>query len=194
MGVVTLRDFEERYREEHKKEYPDFEAGDVVNVVLNVRDGEKVIKQNFKGVVIQRKHPNTNRETFTVRKVSYGVAIERVFPILLPDIEKIEIIQRGVVRRARLFYLRDRYGRAAKVKIPKQVGKKRMLDECVTGEEKVEDMGPTDIKDQSKSTEGKSSKKGIRSSGRKCVTVLGSEGKDDSVSNRVDENDVTKTT
>ena len=95
---------------------PLFKAGDDVNVHVKIKEGNKERIQKFQGTVIQRKNVNTNGETFTVRKVSGGVGVERIFPILSPNTEKIEVIRRGMVRRARLYYLRGKQGKAAKVK------------------------------------------------------------------------------
>jgi large subunit ribosomal protein L19 len=96
------------------REHPEFGAGDTVNVHVKVVEGEKQRIQVFKGVVIARKN-GSSRETFTVRKVSYGVGVERVFPVHSPMIEKIELVRRGRVRRAKLYYLRDRRGKAARI-------------------------------------------------------------------------------
>ena len=101
---------------EDQSQLPEFKAGDTVNVHVRIREGNKERIQQFRGTVIQRKNPNTNGETFTVRKVSNGVGIERIFPILSPNIDKIELIRQGKVRRARLFYLRGRQGKAARIK------------------------------------------------------------------------------
>ncbi len=95
---------------------PDFKAGDTVNVHVKIREGSKERIQQFQGTVLQRRHPNSNGETFTVRKVSNGIGIERIFPLLSPNIDKIEVIRRGSVRRARLFYLRNRQGKAARIR------------------------------------------------------------------------------
>ena len=95
---------------------PDFKAGDDVNVYVKIKEGSKERIQQFQGTVIQRKNRNTNGETFTVRKLSGGVGVERIFPLLSPNIDRIEVTRRGVVRRARLYYLRGKQGRAAKVK------------------------------------------------------------------------------
>ena len=96
--------------------FPKFKAGDTVDVSLKISKGGKERIQHFKGIVIQRRHPNTNGETFTVRKIVDGVAVERILPILSPIIDKIEVVQFGVVRRARLFYLRNLKGKNARVK------------------------------------------------------------------------------
>ena len=101
---------------EVRKDYPSFKAGDTVNVHVKIREGNKERVQQFRGTVIQRRNSNTNGETFTVRKVSNGVGIERIFPLLSPNLEKIELVRKGKVRRARLFYLRGRQGKAARIK------------------------------------------------------------------------------
>lgn len=94
---------------------PDFQAGDTLKVHVRVIEGNKERVQVFQGVVIRRQGAGV-RETFTVRKVSYGVGVERTFPLYTPNVSKIELVTRGDVRRAKLFYLRDRIGKAAKVK------------------------------------------------------------------------------
>lgn len=95
---------------------PAFGPGDTLNVHVKIREGNKERIQVFTGTVIQRRNPNSAGETFTVRKVSNGVGVERIFPILSPNIDKIEVIRRGVVRRARLFFLRGKQGKAARLK------------------------------------------------------------------------------
>ena len=95
---------------------PEFRAGDTVNVHVKIKEGNKERIQQYQGVVIQRKNANSNGETFTVRKVSNSVGIERIFPLLSPNIEKIEVVRRGKVRRARIYYLRGRQGKAARIK------------------------------------------------------------------------------
>ncbi|UJP65403.1 50S ribosomal protein L19 [Mongoliitalea daihaiensis] len=101
---------------EVRAKFPSFKAGDTINVHVRIVEGNKERIQQFQGTVIQRKNPNSNGETFTVRKVSNGVGVERIFPILSPSIEKIELMREGKVRRARLFYLRGRQGKSAKIK------------------------------------------------------------------------------
>ncbi|WP_342265006.1 50S ribosomal protein L19 [Cardinium endosymbiont of Philonthus spinipes] len=98
------------------RSFPSFKAGDTINVHVKIQEGNKVRIQQFQGAVIQRRHPNTNGETFTVRKVSKGVGVERIFPLLCPNIEKIEVNRKGAVRRARIFYLRGKQGKAARIK------------------------------------------------------------------------------
>ena len=96
------------------KEIPSFKIGDTVNIHVKVIEGEKERIQIFKGVVISRKG-TLNRETFTVRKVSYGVGVERIFPVHSPFVEKIEVLREGRVRRAKLYYLRGKKGKAARI-------------------------------------------------------------------------------
>ena len=101
----------EEENSERRAAMPAFNAGDTVNVHVKITEGNKERIQQFQGTVIQRKHEGTNGETFTVRKVSGGVGVERIFPILSPSIDKIDVVRRGKVRRARLFYLRGRQTR-----------------------------------------------------------------------------------
>jgi len=103
-----------------KQQMPDFRAGDTVRVWVLIKEGDKERTQAFEGVVIRRHHHGP-RESFTVRKVSYGVGVERIFPLHSPRIDRLEVISRGDVRRARLFYLRDLSGKAARIKERTQV-------------------------------------------------------------------------
>jgi large subunit ribosomal protein L19 len=98
-----------------RTDIPAFRPGDTVKVHVNVVEGNKTRVQIFQGVVIRR-HGGGVRETFTVRKVSYGVGVERTFPVHSPVIDKLEIVMRGDVRRAKLYYLRDLRGKKAKIK------------------------------------------------------------------------------
>ena len=98
-----------------KKEHVSFKAGDTITVYYKIKEGEKERIQFFKGDVIQRKGGGLT-ETFTIRKISNGVGVERIFPINSPTIEKIEINKQGKVRRARIFYLRQRTGKSARIK------------------------------------------------------------------------------
>jgi large subunit ribosomal protein L19 len=98
-----------------RDDVPDFAPGDTLKVHVRVVEGNKERVQVFQGVVIRRQGSGV-RETFTVRKVSYGVGVERTFPVHSPVIAKIEPVTRGAVRRAKLYYLRDRVGKAAKIK------------------------------------------------------------------------------
>jgi large subunit ribosomal protein L19 len=98
-----------------KANIPSFQAGDTVRVHVRVIEGEKERIQVFEGVVIARKG-GSNRETFTVRKISYGMGVERIFPLHSPMIEKIDVVRAGRVRRAKLYYLRGKKGRAARIR------------------------------------------------------------------------------
>ena len=97
-----------------KRSVPVFNAGDTVRVHVKVVEGDKERIQVFEGLVIGRRGTR-NRETFTVRKVSYGVGVERIFPIHSPHVDKIEVVRQGKVRRAKLYYLREKKGRAARI-------------------------------------------------------------------------------
>ena len=101
--------------EQLKTEIPQFGIGDGVKVYIRITEGEKTRTQLFEGTVIAR-HGGGISETFTVRRVSYGVGVEKTFPIHSPNVEKVDVIRVGKVRRAKLYYLRDRVGKASKVK------------------------------------------------------------------------------
>lgn len=98
-----------------KTEAPVIEIGDVVKVHVKIKEGEKERIQLFEGTVIAKKHGGV-QETFTVRRIAHGCGIERVFPIHSPNVARVELVRNGKVRRAKLYYLRDRVGKAAKVK------------------------------------------------------------------------------
>ena len=98
-----------------KKEAPQFEIGDTVDVHTRILEGDKERIQQFQGVIVNLRGSSTNR-TFTVRKVSDGIGVERIFPIHSPNISKIVIARHGAVKRAKLFYLRDKTGKAAKIR------------------------------------------------------------------------------
>lgn len=98
-----------------KTDAPKFNVGDTVKVSVKIKEGERERIQLFEGTVIAKKHGGIE-ETFTVRRVSYGVGVERVFPLHSPNVEKVEVIRRGRVRRSKIYYLRDRVGKASKVK------------------------------------------------------------------------------
>lgn len=102
-------------QEQLRSDLTKFNVGDTIKVYAKIKEGEKERTQMFEGTVIKIQNGGI-RETFTVRRVAYGVGVERTFPMHAPIIEKIEVTRRGRVRRARLFYLRDRVGKAAKVK------------------------------------------------------------------------------
>ena len=107
-----MQAFTEKYK---KAEPPVVAVGDTVRVHLKVKEGNRERIQVFEGTVIAKKHGGIE-ETFTVRRASYGVGVEKVFPVHAPSIEKIELVRHGKVRRAKLYYLRNRVGKAAKVK------------------------------------------------------------------------------
>ncbi|MBC5786530.1 MULTISPECIES: 50S ribosomal protein L19 [Clostridiaceae] len=98
-----------------KKELPVVNVGDTVRVHVLIKEGDKERIQVFEGTVIAKKHGGVS-ETFTVRRIAYGVGVERVFPIHSPHVAKVELVRSGKVRRGKLYYLRDRVGKAAKVK------------------------------------------------------------------------------
>ena len=112
MNATIIR---ELGKEQLKSEVPKFNIGDTVKVYAKVVEGQRERTQMFEGVVIKRQNGGIN-ETFTVRRLSYGVGVEKTWLLHSPRVEKIEISRRGIVRRAKLFYLRNRVGKAAKVK------------------------------------------------------------------------------
>lgn len=101
--------------EQIRTDLPVFNVGDTVKVHVRIKEGNRERVQVFEGTVLKRQNGGL-RETFTVRRVAYNVGVERTFPVNVPSIEKIEVVRRGKVRRAKLFYLRDRVGKSAKVK------------------------------------------------------------------------------
>ena len=101
--------------EQLRTDLPTFAVGDTVKVYVRIKEGTRERVQMFEGTVIKRQHGGI-RETFTVRRVALGTGVERTFPLHAPSIEKMEVVRKGKVRRAKLFYLRDRVGKAAKVK------------------------------------------------------------------------------
>lgn len=102
-------------KEQLRSDMPDFRPGDTIKVHARIKEGQKERIQVFQGVVIRKRKGNT-AATFTVRKVSYGIGVERIFPLHSPSIDKVEILTRGKVRRARLYYLRKLRGKAARIK------------------------------------------------------------------------------
>ena len=115
-GLDEMRPIMREITEEQlRKDIPQFRAGDTLRVHVRVKEGQRERIQVFEGVVIQRRGGGIS-ETFTVRKISYGIGVERTFPLHSPRIEKIEVVRRGKVRRAKLFYLRERRGKAARIK------------------------------------------------------------------------------
>ncbi|MBR1737857.1 MAG: 50S ribosomal protein L19 [Firmicutes bacterium] len=112
MNANIIREIE---NEQLKKEVPEFNVGDTVRVYAKVVEGTRERLQMFEGTVLKRQNGGL-RETFTVRRISYGVGVERTWPVHSPRIDRIEVVRYGIVRRAKLNYLRDRIGKAAKVK------------------------------------------------------------------------------
>ncbi len=109
----AIQEVEKRYL---RSDLPEFRPGDTVRVHYRIQEGEEKERvQVFEGVVIRKRGSGTGA-TFTVRKVSFGIGVERTFPLHSPRIERIEVVRRGKVRRARLYYLRGRYGKAARIK------------------------------------------------------------------------------
>ena len=102
-------------RQQLRTDLPSFRVGDTLRVFVKVVEGSRERLQAFEGVVIAKRN-GSSRETFTVRRVSYGIGVERTFPLHSPRVDHIEVIRRGKVRRAKLYYLRDRVGKAAKVR------------------------------------------------------------------------------
>jgi large subunit ribosomal protein L19 len=99
-----------------REKFPAFKPGDTINVHVKIKEGNKERIQQFQGTVIQRKSRGTNGESFTVRKISNGVGVERIFPLVSPTIDKIELVKEGRVRRAKLYYLKGRQGKAARIR------------------------------------------------------------------------------
>ena len=110
MNIVEMLEMEQM-----RGDIPGFKPGDTIKVHARIKEGEKERIQVFQGVVI-RKRKGTTGATFTVRKVSYGIGVERIFPLHSPNIDKVEVVTRGRVRRSRLYYLRNLRGKAARIK------------------------------------------------------------------------------
>ncbi|MFN3838900.1 MAG: 50S ribosomal protein L19 [Brevundimonas sp.] len=114
MNIVQTLNAEEKARVLGERKIPEFQPGDTLRVNVKIKEGERERVQAFEGVCIARDGGGIS-ETFTVRKISFGEGVERKFPILSPNIESIEVKRRGVVRRAKLYYLRDRRGKSARI-------------------------------------------------------------------------------
>jgi len=110
-----MNTFEKATRLEPRKDVAAFSPGDTVRVHVKIREGDKERLQAFEGTVIARKHGGAT-ETFTVRKISFGQGVERIFPIYSPAVDRVELVRRGAVRRSKLYYLRDLRGKAARIK------------------------------------------------------------------------------
>ena len=114
MNILQTIAAEEKARLIEKRAIPDFQPGDTLRVMVKIKEGERERIQAFEGVCIARAGGGIN-ENFTVRKISFGEGVERVFPLMSPNIDAIEVKRRGVVRRAKLYYLRDRRGKSARI-------------------------------------------------------------------------------
>ena len=114
MNVIETLEKEEADRLAANRAIPEFQPGDTLRVNVKIKEGERERVQAYEGVCIARQGSGIN-ESFTVRKISFGEGVERVFPIFSPNIESIEVKRRGVVRRAKLYYLRDRRGKSARI-------------------------------------------------------------------------------
>ena len=114
MNIIQTLEAEQAARLAEKRAIPDFQPGDTVTVNVKVVEGDRTRVQAYEGVVIARSGGGLN-ESFTVRKISYGEGVERVFPVYSPLIDSIKVVRRGKVRRAKLYYLRDRRGKSARI-------------------------------------------------------------------------------
>jgi large subunit ribosomal protein L19 len=114
MNLIQTLEAEQIAKLTAKRKIPDFRAGDTLRVGVRVVEGERTRVQNFEGVCIARSNKSIG-SSFTVRKISFGEGVERVFPLYSPNIEAIEVVRRGVVRRAKLYYLRGRSGKSARI-------------------------------------------------------------------------------
>lgn len=121
--------------ERHKKNIIPFHVGDTVRISVKVIEGDKERIQPFEGIVIARRGSGT-REMFTVRKVSFGIGVERIFPLLSPSIDKINVLKKGSVRRAKLYYLRGKKGKAAKIK-EKERGLEERREEPILSDSEI---------------------------------------------------------
>ena len=127
-NIIAELEKEQREALAARANHPDFTHGDTVKVWVKVREGEKERLQAYEGVVIARSGSGLN-ENFTVRKISYGEGVERVFPLLSPNIDRVEVLKRGKVRRAKLYYLRDRRGKSARISENTGVRARKLNDE-----------------------------------------------------------------
>lgn len=126
MNIIAELNAEQRAKIEEKRKLPDFRAGDTLRVSVRVTEGTRTRIQAYEGVCIARSGGGLN-ETFTVRKISYGEGVERVFPVYSPLVEAVDIIRRGKVRRAKLYYLRGLTGKAARISEKKDYRNKKEL-------------------------------------------------------------------
>ncbi|RZJ05510.1 MAG: 50S ribosomal protein L19 [Brevundimonas sp.] len=145
MNIVQQLAAEEKARLIAKREIPNFQPGDTLRVMVKIKEGERERIQAFEGVCIARDGGGVN-ETFTVRKISFGEGVERKFPILSPNIDAIEVKRRGVVRRAKLYYLRDRRGKSARIaeRQTVRVAKGVVVPETGKAETNIEPAAPVE--------------------------------------------------
>ena len=129
MNIIEQLNAEEMAKIEEKRKLPEFSPGDTVRVNVRVTEGSRTRTQAYEGVCIARSGGGIN-ESFTVRKLSYGEGVERVFPIYSPMLEGVEVVRRGKVRRAKLYYLRDRRGKSARITENTNVRSKRLNEEA----------------------------------------------------------------
>ncbi|MFD1697524.1 50S ribosomal protein L19 [Roseibium aestuarii] len=128
MNIIEQLNKEEMERIEALRKLPEFSPGDTVRVNVKVTEGNRTRTQAYEGVVIARSGGGIN-ESFTVRKISYGEGVERVFPVYSPMLEGVEVVRRGKVRRAKLYYLRDRRGKSARIVEATNARAKRLNEE-----------------------------------------------------------------
>ena len=129
MNLIQDIDAAEMAAVSAKRELPDFESGDTIRVHVRVTEGTRTRLQAYEGVVIARKGGGI-QQSFTVRKISYGEGVERVFPVFSPMVEKVEVVRRGSVRRAKLYYLRGRRGKSARIVEATNARAKRLNEEA----------------------------------------------------------------
>ncbi|WP_029060719.1 50S ribosomal protein L19 [Labrenzia sp. DG1229] len=129
MNIIEQLNAEEMAKIEAQRKLPEFSPGDTVRVNVKVTEGSRTRTQAYEGVCIARSGGGIN-ESFTVRKISYGEGVERVFPIYSPMLEGVEVVRRGKVRRAKLYYLRDRRGKSARITENTNVRSKRLNEEA----------------------------------------------------------------
>lgn len=127
MNIIQQLEAEQMAAIAEKRQFPSFEPGDTVRVMVRVTEGQRTRLQAYEGVCIARSGGGLN-ESFTVRKISYGEGVERVFPIYSPLVEAVEVVRRGKVRRAKLYYLRDRRGKSARIVENTNVRAKKLND------------------------------------------------------------------
>ncbi len=128
MNIIEQLDAEEMAKIEGQRKLPEFSPGDTVRVLVKVTEGNRTRTQAYEGVCIARSGGGIN-ESFTVRKISYGEGVERVFPLFSPMLEGVEVVRRGKVRRAKLYYLRDRRGKSARIVEATNARAKRLNEE-----------------------------------------------------------------